>query len=758
MTDIARWGYNIEQLDELDDWSSEWSACKLNGGVWGGRRRGGRGIRTTNGRIPDISVEGVTLEFVGNRLLQNSSLKFLKGHIYGLVGSNGVGKSTLLRRMARGSIPGLASYFRIVYLQQELPNIPNHTVESFIRNGILEFDGISPMSDLEKEKAIKSLTDEEEKLQSLLDTLVEKGGCSDEIEKVSDRLCHIADELDQLTNNEDEENNSKKKIDSVSIETNTIEWSPKELKILKGLGLKSRLPLLMSQLSGGWRLRASLALSLILSLNADVLLLDEATNHLDLTSIAWLENYLKENMENNIVIAVSHDRSFLDHICTNIAEIKDQSLHYYPGNYSDFLSHLNELENYTNNKLDAQNRKEAQIKQSIEQIKSNNETSNQSVSNRVKKLERASMHRALDGKKFKNFSLKDLSEKSFRVATKLESIKHEKQISFKFHKTDLLYLRLAHLNMNIITLNDCEIVRINNNIITNNNINNNNNNNNNNTIIKKSSKVSNGQSNSIEIPQVILSKVSLEITPLSRIAIIGNNGQGKSTLLNAILSLTAQNQPQSTADQSSIVRITGQYWMHHNLIISMMSQHSIDAMEQYLNVNSIVYMTKQYELLQTNTNNHKIGNFEISELEVRALLGKFQLSGDLALKPIGMLSGGQKTRLAYAALCINKPHLLILDEPTNNLSIDAIEGLIQACQAFEVVDKHTVKSIKCNENSKNNNSTNDSMVAGSSKGINEENFNDIIEKCVVIRITRRSVKSSLLVSHNNKKLARLLNP
>ena len=68
------------------------------------------------------------------------SLKFYRGHRYGLVGPNGVGKSTLLRRMARGSIPGVPSYMKIVYLQQEIPQIPNITIEEFLRKGIDDAD------------------------------------------------------------------------------------------------------------------------------------------------------------------------------------------------------------------------------------------------------------------------------------------------------------------------------------------------------------------------------------------------------------------------------------------------------------------------------------------------------------------------------------------------------------------------------------------------------------------------------------------
>ena len=90
--DMARWGYNIDELDSLDAWSSEWDIIKQSGGIWGGRSRGGRGVRMTTGLTNSITVDGVSLQFSNKTLLQSASLKFQCGHIYGVVGENGVGK------------------------------------------------------------------------------------------------------------------------------------------------------------------------------------------------------------------------------------------------------------------------------------------------------------------------------------------------------------------------------------------------------------------------------------------------------------------------------------------------------------------------------------------------------------------------------------------------------------------------------------------------------------------------------------------
>lgn len=90
--EIARWGYKPEDLEALDDWASAWEKCRSEGGVWGGRAQGGRGVRKQTGQVPDIVVEGVTLQFPGKTLLARTTLRFLRGHRYVLIGSNGVGK------------------------------------------------------------------------------------------------------------------------------------------------------------------------------------------------------------------------------------------------------------------------------------------------------------------------------------------------------------------------------------------------------------------------------------------------------------------------------------------------------------------------------------------------------------------------------------------------------------------------------------------------------------------------------------------
>lgn len=147
--DVARWGLDLDSTLQMEDWYSAWQEVLEGKGVWGGRTRGGRGVQRITGLTNDISVEGITLAFCGKELLTRTSLKLVHGHRYGLIGENGVGKSTLLRRLAKRSVPGIPLHFRFGYVQQELPVAEDMTVLEYVL------------------KAAKSLGSATERLQQL---------------------------------------------------------------------------------------------------------------------------------------------------------------------------------------------------------------------------------------------------------------------------------------------------------------------------------------------------------------------------------------------------------------------------------------------------------------------------------------------------------------------------------------------------------------------------------------------------------------
>ncbi|CAM9746212.1 unnamed protein product, partial [Discosporangium mesarthrocarpum] len=109
----------VDELNEMDDWSSAWQDAKENGKAWGGRGKGGRGIQRNTFQPKDIYVEGVTLSYQGVDLLERTTIRLGHGRKYGLVGANGVGKTTLLRRIAAGAVPGWPLHLRSFLVQQE---------------------------------------------------------------------------------------------------------------------------------------------------------------------------------------------------------------------------------------------------------------------------------------------------------------------------------------------------------------------------------------------------------------------------------------------------------------------------------------------------------------------------------------------------------------------------------------------------------------------------------------------------------------
>ena len=151
--------------------------------------------------------------------------------------------------------------------------------------------------------------------------------------------------------------------------------------------------------------------------------------------------------------------------------------------------------------------------------------------------------------------------------------------------------------------------------------------------------------------------MTLNVLARSRISILGKNGSGKSTLVKL---LCGELQPDSKV---------GAFHRHPNLKVAHISQHHIEQLGAYLEQSPVQYFM----------NHHSAKN----EYEARQFLGGFGLVGDLALQPIGTLSGGQKARLTFATVMYIAPHVLILDEPSNHLDSDSLASLAQAIEKFK---------------------------------------------------------------------------
>ncbi|CAF1342589.1 unnamed protein product [Rotaria magnacalcarata] len=242
----------------------------------------------------DVHIDNFDVSYGNKILILGSSLDLIYGRRYGFVGRNGLGKSTLLRVMANRSLV-LPSHLRILHVEQEIEGSDTLALQS-----VLECD----------ERRAALLIEEKElnrRLHSISDT-------SNQDSFISKRLTAIYGELE-------------------AIEADKAE--SRAAVILNGLGFTSEMQAMATkQFSGGWRMRLALARALFSK--PDLLLLDEPTNMLDLKAIIWLENYLQT--WKSTILVVSHDRTFLNTVATDILHLYAQKVESYRGNYDTFVS------------------------------------------------------------------------------------------------------------------------------------------------------------------------------------------------------------------------------------------------------------------------------------------------------------------------------------------------------------------------------------------------------------------------------------
>lgn len=231
----------------------------------------------------DVVVHKLTVRVKGKVLLEDTSLSISAGRRYGLVGPNGMGKSTLLRLMAQRQIP-VPEYIDVLLVEQEVVGDDRTALRAVIEADV-------EVTELQREE--KELT---EKLTSMGE---------DASDEASGRLNEIYDRLHELGASSAEARASK---------------------ILHGLGFTKVMQQRQTQsFSGGWRMRISLARALFIQ--PTLLLLDEPTNHLDLRAVLWLEEYLQRWKKTLIV--VSHDRDFLNTVTTDVMHLYELGLHFY---------------------------------------------------------------------------------------------------------------------------------------------------------------------------------------------------------------------------------------------------------------------------------------------------------------------------------------------------------------------------------------------------------------------------------------------
>lgn len=465
-------------------------------------------------------------------LIENATLKLTPGNRYGLVGRNGLGKTTLMKYISSGLVKGIPHDSLVIHVQQEAP-----ISERTVLQSVLDVD-IERTELLEKQKELEHSDSDD----------------------AHNELIHVNERLHAIGAQDAES---------------------RAAMILVALGFQQeQLSQPLSLMSGGFRMRVSLAQALYIS--PDVLLLDEPTGHLDAPSVCWLEEFLTRSCSDTILLVVSHDRVFLDNVCTHIVHLKDKKLQVYKGNWSSFHQQFENKCALLESKAEAQKR---------------------DIDHKMDFVRRL-------GVKSKTAQLAQSRLKNIAKMEKIELIEADEAVKFDFPMT-------THAAQDkIIVLEDVTFGYV---------------------------------------PEKnIFEHLNFTVKKDSKIVVIGANGTGKSTFINLLM---GKLKPKS-----------GFYQMVSNLRVAHFSQHHVDQLDY--KSTPLQFMLSQYK-----------SQYQIQE--IRGVLGKFGMTSEQILQPIQSLSGGQKTRIVLAYCSMMNPHLLLVDEVTNNLDMDSIEALGEALAAYE---------------------------------------------------------------------------
>ncbi len=489
-----------------------------------------------------LRLEHISKIYPTGEVLKDINWEVKPGDRIGLVGVNGAGKSTQLKIIAgeveptSGEVIRPAS-LRISYLTQEFDVDPNRTVRDEFWRAFAEAS------------------------------------------RIHDALHHVQHEMQTAD------------PDTLDQLIHQLDRLQRQFEALDGYGLDARIEKILPELdftsedgdrpvsafSGGWQMRMSLGK--ILLQEPDILLLDEPTNHLDLETIEWLENYLR-GVDTPMVI-VSHDRAFLDRLCTQIVETERGISTTYLGNYSSYLEQKAELRTVQLSAYERQQKELEKQQAFVDRFRASATRSTQAKS-REKQLEK------IDRIEAPETNVKTLK---FRFPPAPRSGRQVVEIKNLTHVYDEKILFLG---------------------------------------------------------------ASLEIERGDRIAFLGPNGCGKSTLLRLIMGL--EQPTEGTVHLGE-----------HQVIPSYFEQNQAEALDLAKTVMDTIH--------------DEVPDWKNEE--VRTLLGRFLFSGDMVLKQVGALSGGEKARLALAKMLLRPANLLILDEPTNHLDIPAKEMLEAALQDYD---------------------------------------------------------------------------
>lgn len=485
-----------------------------------------------------ITISNLGMQFAGSVLFKNADLQFLPGNCYGVIGANGAGKSTFLKILSGELEPtsgtvSIKSDARMSILKQDQFQYDQYTILDTV------IMGNQHLYDVMKEK----------------DALYEKEDFSEE---------------DGLRASE---------LETEFAEMDGWEAESDASRLLQGLGIPVEQHYdLMANTDGRDKVKVLLAQALFGK--PDIIMLDEPTNNLDIEAINWLENFIMDYEDSGLVIVVSHDRHFLNTVCTHIVDIDYGKIKQYVGNYDFWYESSQLVQQLIRNKNKRNEEKIAELQAFISRFAANKSKSKQATSRR----------RLLD-----KLSVEEMPASSRRYP--FVGFELEREVG-----KDILFVTDVSKTVDGVKL---------------------------------------------------LDKVTFIVNKNDKIAFVGENELAQTTMFKL---LTGELEPDEgsikwgqTVTTSYLPKDNGEYFDDHD-------ESLVDWIRQFSAKKDDVYL--------------------------RGFLGRMLFSGDEVFKPVDVLSGGEKVRCMLSRMMLSGANVILLDQPTNHLDMEAIQAVNKGLCAF----------------------------------------------------------------------------
>lgn len=490
-----------------------------------------------------ITVENLAVEFSGSALFSEVSFVINPTDKIALMGKNGAGKSTMMKIIAGEQKPTRGHV-----------RAPKDAVIAYLPQHLLTEDNCTVFEEAAKAfKQVFEMRAQMEKLNLKLETRTDYD--SEEYMAIIEQVTELGEKYYQL-----EEVNYDAEVE----------------KALKGLGFRPEdFQRQTKEFSGGWRMRIELAK--ILLQKPDLILLDEPTNHIDIESVMWLEDFLVNKA--NAVMVISHDRAFIDNITNRTIEVTMGRIYDYKANYSHYLVLREERRAHQIKAYQEQQKMIADNLQFIERFRGTYSKTNQ-VSSRERMLEKLEI---IEIDEIDNSALKLRFPPSPRSGDYPVTVK---DVSKSYGD------------------------------------------------------------------QVVFKNASMSISRGEKVSFVGRNGEGKSTMIKAIMGQ---------------IDVNGTCQLGHNVKVGYFAQNQASLLDPNLTIFQTVDEVAEGDV----------------RTQIKNILGAFMFQGDDIDKKVSVLSGGEKTRLAMVKLLLEPVNLLILDEPTNHLDLKSKDVLKEALRNFD---------------------------------------------------------------------------